>query len=392
MARSRRRRESFDRDPTAKRRPCPVMVPPCRRTSLPIDGLVVRPEASVRRLASPRDPADEPRRLAPNSPIRGTRAAWMATLAVGMPAQVLCSAENTRRYWPLPAPSGSSSSRVPRRGRTHGAARRRGRTASRGRRPGGWPCRRSRRAVVAAAAGGAATTEHAPASTSASDRVADVEHRPVGLAHQVADAAATVDRGQQAPALAVDDELVDAEVLAQLDAAFERRDHGLDLAPLLEQAGQFVVRDVEVDRVGADPRRLFDAEAERAVVGTRNREAQVDEPDDERRRVVDPAHRPRSRAPRSSGRRSRRRRPTPARRRAKALRSCASARAGRATPAAPACRTFPEALAVPSCDKRLGDMHATGCGARARSWSRGQLRDVGTQTSAEARAARRPPA
>ena len=42
----------------------------------------------------------------------------------------------------------------------------------------------------------------------------------------------------QLPALAVDDELLDAELVGEPDPAVERRDHGLDLAPLLDAAGR----------------------------------------------------------------------------------------------------------------------------------------------------------
>ncbi len=108
--------------------------------------------------------------------------------------------------------------------------------------------------------------------------MADVEDGAVRLADEVAHAAPAVERDDQLPALAVDDQLLDAELVGEADPAVERRDDGLDVAPLVDQPGELVDGDFEVDRLLARPRRVLGPEAERAVVGPLDREADVDDP------------------------------------------------------------------------------------------------------------------
>src|SRR5205823_13212810 len=119
------------------------------------------------------------------------------------------------------------------------------------------------------------------------DGVADVEHRAAGLLGEVADGAATVEGHDELPELAVDRQLGDAQVLVEPDSAFERRDHGLDLAPFPDQAAELVDRDLELDRLGTLPRRLLEPEAERSVLGALYCETDVDDASQQRGSVRD---------------------------------------------------------------------------------------------------------
>ena len=131
--------------------------------------------------------------------------------------------------------------------------------------------------------------------------MADVEHGAVRLADEIAHAAPTVEGDDQLPALVIDGQLLDAELVGEPDAAVERRDHGLDVAPLLDQAAELVDRDLEIDGLVTRPRRFLGAEAERSVVGPLDREAHVDDPGQQRGAVGRAARPPRSTRPRSSG-------------------------------------------------------------------------------------------
>ena len=97
-------------------------------------------------------------------------------------------------------------------------------------------------------------------------------------------------------------DLLDAELVGEPDPALERRDHGLDLTPLLDQPGELVERALEVDRLGA--------RHGGSSGPNRNEPSSAARPRSRRRRAgpaarrVDERRRPRrSTRPRSSGRR-----------------------------------------------------------------------------------------
>ena len=213
---------------------------------------------------------------------------------------------------------------------------------------------RSRRGLAAGraggrrrgAAGGGSTTRRRrrrPARATRGTR----RSRAGRSAHELAHRAPAVDRDEQRHRSRSTTSSLDLELVEQTDPAFERRDDAQDLAPLFSRRSTSTSASSSstgsAHTHGAGRRRRTGT----SRPGTSTGEAQVDEPDQERRARRRPARCASLDTPRSSGRRRDGRRRRSGRRRATAHRSCATARAARAPRAATASRRFLGALLPP---------------------------------------------